>query len=293
METKIGTNSRVDWNKVKTKQQHKFCVVIPIYRKLVISERIALEQMHKVFKDKTNVFAFCPEGFDMSEHLAVFPELQYKELDKKWFASTDTYSQLLLQKWFYEMYNIYEYMLICQLDVWLVKDDILEWCNKGYEYIGAPIVVPTARWHNYRIDTDGNAIVKPKIGNGGFSLRKISTFEYLTDPNNDIFKRYKITEETTSKVIYEDLWFCDELDRFYDLERPTYQEGFKFAGDMNPDIVETQYGVTELPTAIHAFDKNIPYWRNRISELSSDKLYDFCYNSHKQFIDIYYYKKEQ
>ena len=125
------------------------------------------------------------------------------------------------------------------------------------------------------------------------SLRKIETFLYLTNPDNYIFKRYNINEETISKVIFEDLWFCDELDKLYDLDRPTYKEAFKFAGDMNPDIVETQYGVKELPTAIHAFDKNIPYWRNRIPELSSDELYDFCYNANKEFIDIYYYKKEQ
>lgn len=270
-----------------------FCVVIPIYRKLVPSEKVALEQMHKVFKDNTNVFAFCPEDFDMTEHLEIFPELQYKELDKKWFASTDTYSQLLLQNWFYSMYDEYEYMLICQLDVWVVKDDILEWCKKGYEYIGAPIVVPTARWHNYRIDSNGNTTVTPKIGNGGFSLRKINTFLYLTDLESDLCKRYKINEEITSKVIYEDLWFCDVLTEFYDIDMPYYTEAFKFAIDMNPDIIENYYGIKDLPTAIHAFDKNIPYWRLRIPELSSDELYVFCYNTHKEFIDAYYLNKQE
>lgn len=266
-----------------------FCVVIPIYRKLVLSERIALEQMHKVLKDKTNVFAIYPKGLDISEHLEIFPELKYYQLDSKWFESTATYSQLLIQDCFYGAYFVkYRYMLICQLDVWLVKDDILEWCEKDYDYIGAPIVVPTARWHNYRIDSNGNTVVTPKVGNGGFSLRNKDTFTYLCDPESDIWKRYNITEETTSKVIYEDLWFMDELGKYYDYDKPEYNEAFKFAIDMNPDIVETKYGIVELPTAIHAFDKNIPYWRKRIPELSSDEIYKCCYEQHKEFIDTYY-----
>lgn len=271
-----------------------FCIVIPIYRDLVISESVALEQMHKILKDKSNVFAICPDELDISKHKEIFNEIQEIRLDKKWFVSTDTYSQLCISKWFYEMFSEYEYMLICQLDVWLTKDDILEWCGKGYDYIGAPIVVPTARWHNYRVDTNGNTIVTPKVGNGGFSLRKISTFIELTDPNGEIRTRYKITDDITSKVIYEDLWFGDVLDGFYDLYRPYYTKAFEFAIDMNPDVIELSYGFKGLPTGIHAFDKNIPYWRRRIPELSSDELYDFCYNSNKEFIDMYYnHKTEQ
>ena len=155
------------------KKKKMFCVVIPVYRDLVISEKIALEQMHKVLKDKTNVYAVCPVDQDLSEHKKIFPELQETRLDPKWFKSTDTYSQLCLSEWFYDLFKEYRYMLICQLDVWIVKDEILEWCEKDYDYIGAPIVVPTARWHNYRIDTNGKYVVMPKVGNGGFSLRKI------------------------------------------------------------------------------------------------------------------------
>jgi hypothetical protein len=59
-------------------------------------------------------------------------------------------------------------MLIYQLDAWVFKDDLMKWCNKGYDYIGAP-------WFE-----DFGSYEKGKklwrVGNGGFSLRKIKYF---------------------------------------------------------------------------------------------------------------------
>ena len=271
----------------------KFCIIVPAYRKLTVTERAALVQIAKTLKDKTNVFLMRPERLDISEHMSIFPEMQDLCLDDKWFESTATYSQLLVRDWFYKMFSQYEYMVILQLDVWLVKDDISEWCDRGYDYIGAPIQVNTAGWHNFRVDAEGNTIVTPKIGNGGFSLRKIDTFIELTDLDGYIAKRYNITEETISRIIYEDLWFCDVLAEYYDLERPGFMEAFKFAMDMNPDITENNFEVKELPTGIHAFDKNIPFWKERIPELAAKDIYDCSYEAHKNFIDTYYYRDKK
>ena len=274
-------------------KEKKFCVVIPAHKQMAAYEKLAYAKIHSTLVDKTNVYLLCPSELDTSEYESMFPEIKVKRIDGKWFKSLDSYNSMCVSKWFYEMFSEYEYMLICQLDVWLNKDDILEWCKKGYDYIGAPIVVSTARWHNYRIDTDGNVIITPAVGNGGFSLRKISTFIEITDLDSYLFKRYNITKEVIDNIKFEDLWFCDELSKYYDLERPNYKEAFKFAIDMNPDLVETQYNVTELPTAIHAFDKNIPYWRTKIKELDNNDIYEECYMKHKDFIDVYYYKKGQ
>lgn len=59
-------------------------------------------------------------------------------------------------------------MLIYQLDAYIFKDELDYWCNKSYDYIGAP-------WfENYSFHEKGFNLWK--VGNGGFSLRKISWF---------------------------------------------------------------------------------------------------------------------
>jgi hypothetical protein len=79
---------------------------------------------------------------------------------------------------FYEVFRQYEYMLIYQLDCWVFRDELEMWCDKGYDYIGAPFFV---KWFVDR---------GIYVGNGGFSLRKISNIiEYLKRNNKSKLKQ--------------------------------------------------------------------------------------------------------
>ncbi|MBP5515592.1 MAG: hypothetical protein J6X86_01460 [Bacteroidales bacterium] len=72
----------------------------------------------------------------------------------------------MLDKHFYQRFAEYEYMLVYQLDAWVFRDELDDWCNKGYDYIGAPWIEK---------DENGN-IELAGVGNGGFSLRRIQHF---------------------------------------------------------------------------------------------------------------------
>jgi hypothetical protein len=106
------------------------------------------------------------------------------------FRGTDGYNKLLLSKKFYSRFANYEYMLICQTDSFVFKDELQYWCAKGYDYIGAP-------WfEGWGDSTDESQFVG--VGNGGFSLKKTSShlrvlnsFSYITSPDKVIKSRIK------------------------------------------------------------------------------------------------------
>ena len=54
---------------------------------------------------------------------------------------------MLLTADFYRRFTDYEYILIHQLDVFLFEDKLLEFCDMGYDYIGAPYPKFDAIWH--------------------------------------------------------------------------------------------------------------------------------------------------
>lgn len=84
----------------------------------------------------------------------------------KYFSSIAGYNLLMLDKAFYKRFAKYQYILIYQLDAWVFRDELDEWCAKGYDYIGAP-------W----IEKDKNGVLSMAgVGNGGFSLRRIQHF---------------------------------------------------------------------------------------------------------------------
>jgi hypothetical protein len=79
----------------------------------------------------------------------------------RFFLSKHWYSRLLLTARFYRAFSRYEYLLIHQLDSLVFSDDLQSWCELGYDYIGG-------------VHTIGD--LPPQVGNGGFSLRKTSSF---------------------------------------------------------------------------------------------------------------------
>jgi hypothetical protein len=84
-----------------------------------------------------------------------------ERFEARWFRSTGTYNALLLSKTFYTRFAAYEHVLIHQLDAFVFADALDRFCALRYDYIGAP-------WSH---DPSARRIV----GNGGFSLRRVST----------------------------------------------------------------------------------------------------------------------
>jgi len=175
------------------KVMKKCAVVIPIYKQTPMEDDLkSISQCFSVLK-KYDIFFVCPEGLNVAiyENLAMqnSVKISFQEFDSKCFQSLDAYNQLMLSVDFYRSFEQYEYILIYQADAWVFKDELEMWCDKGYDYIGAP-------WFN-DIE-DGNSGLIPQSGNGGFSLRKISSFIKVLSAKpkfilnlREVYKHYK------------------------------------------------------------------------------------------------------
>ena len=151
-----------------SKTKKKVVVTIPVYREfLSADEEKSFRRSCAVFGQKYDVVAFAPENMDLSVYTSIFPELQVERFPAHFFRSIGDYSRLLLSEEFYERFSSFEWLLICQLDVWVFKDELEYWCGRDIDFWGAPII---ADW-----DPSVNESQTPDIvGNGGFSLRRIS-----------------------------------------------------------------------------------------------------------------------
>ena len=78
------------------------------------------------------------------------------------------YNELLLSENFYTTFSAFKYILIYQPDSYVFRDELMEWCKEGYDYIGAP-------W----LEDNDEQIKLNGVGNGGFSLRNIEKFLYI------------------------------------------------------------------------------------------------------------------
>ncbi|MBM3579277.1 MAG: hypothetical protein FJX34_00705 [Alphaproteobacteria bacterium] len=150
-------------------------VVIPVYKNITDPKEIAsLKQGLKIFGAHDIVF-ICPESFDdqqLKEYLKLHSKLRFEKFSNQDFSSVKSYNSLLLDRRFYARFAAYKFMLIYQLDAYVFDDQLTHWCNRGFDYIGAP-------WFK-----DFNASGRENefmlnAGNGGFSLRNITKINNL------------------------------------------------------------------------------------------------------------------
>jgi len=146
----------------------KKIVVIPVYKKNPSEEELkSLRQCIRIL-GRHGICLICAESLDRTIYNQIFEEegatYRIEFFDEDFFASQRGYNRLMLRRPFYERFAQWDYMLIYQLDAYVFSDQLDEWCQKGYDYIGAPFLKL-----NKEVDSLNS-------GNGGFSLRRIPAF---------------------------------------------------------------------------------------------------------------------
>jgi hypothetical protein len=107
-----------------------------------------------------------------------FNGFKIKRFSNKFFGTAKAHSKMLLSKSFYEAFSEYKFILIYHLDSLVFSDQLSEWCKIDYDYIGAPWVKHPNAPYTGCIGYEG------KVGNGGFSLRKIESYLKVFNSNN-------------------------------------------------------------------------------------------------------------
>lgn len=143
-------------------QYADIAIVLPVYKeRITFFEQISLEQGKKILSNYQFIFA-VPEKLNVKCY-DVREEDIVERFNDEYFASIPGYNRLLLSTEFYKRFSKYKHILIYQLDCFVFEDRLLEWCQKGYDFIGAPFVREEAG----RIEVFS-------VGNGGLSLRNIA-----------------------------------------------------------------------------------------------------------------------
>lgn len=171
----------------------KVVIVVPLYKiELSKLENISLMQLYRVLGKYPIVYA-CPEKMRTTLSGSA---LTVEFFPDGYFQNVQSYSRLCLEKMFYERFQMFEFMLIYQTDAFVFKDDLSYWCNQGYDYIGAPWPWILHRTEPFRL--------KKRVGNGGLSLRRITSILRVLQMKEKILDTFGNPDELLDA---EDLFF--------------------------------------------------------------------------------------
>lgn len=241
-----------------------YVTTVPVY-KAIPSQTEALSLMQLKALQVQNVTLVCPSGLNLSAYLKLWPELKVEHFDPKHFFSVQTYNDLVISPDFYAPFaQDYEYLLIYQLDAFLLSNQVLEFCNQGYDYYGAPWITGFPQYHflfnRWPIRLNSRRF---HVGNGGLSLRKIAG-------TLDLLKR---TAGHVSKTFFmEDGFFgyWGSLDPNFHACPPLVAA--KFSLEMEPEYWIEKTG--RLPMGFHGFEIWHKDFYNSLLEESYQKLFE-------------------
>lgn len=255
----------------------KIIIVIPIYKATPDrDEKISFNQCLRIlFKYPISIVTFPELDISYYTKLLTTRGVEYSILyfPQTSFVNLSTYNELMLSVDFYNKFKFYKYMLIYQLDCYVFRDELESWCNKGYDYIGAP-------WFTENNSHEEGGTLWA-VGNGGFSLRKISTFRNLFNSTKNVYslkyllkklkrekknflwflRSYFFGYQNTFQYLVddwndaEDLFYCLKLaDTNLKLTVPALDEAIEFAFEQSPSFL-FQQNKNKLPFGCHAWNR--------------------------------------
>lgn len=259
----------------------KQCViVIPVHSPAPSAfELISFRQCFKVL-EKHPIKIVAPEGLNLDEYLKAVPHFDVLYIKPFWQASLQNYNRLKYSRYFYNLFNKYEFILTYEPDAFVFYDNLNEWCSKNYDYIGAP-------WfEGFDNPTDESKFMG--VGNSGFSLRKTKTIQkilktfYYKNPDEyhvgnkkkliatlkypyrklmNVLSGENYTLQHNYKGYSEDRLFCLDIAKTNTFNIAPINEALRFSFEVNPRRLY-EMNNQQLPMGCHAWWKYDPdFWK--------------------------------
>ncbi len=266
----------------------KVVVVIPVHKPALTQNELAsLKQCYNILGSHP-IRIVAPEGMDMSVYQNAVPGCEVIFISPEWLSGIQQYNKLKISKYFYDLFKDYEYLLTYELDAWVFRDELLYWCDKGYDFIGAPWFEVSGKSHSNEFRG---------VGNSGFSLRSIKSCRRILR-KIEILKKIRILWyqsklqsivrveilfrrlsflfsikdiQAIERLIFDgwhphedDNWCIYVTAAFKDFELSNWEDAIKFSFEVNPDLLFRKNNL-QLPFGCHAWEKyEVNFWLSQI-----------------------------
>lgn len=263
-------------------------VAIPLYKpELTAAEKLSIDRTVEVLAGR-DLFLIGPARLDA--YLAALCKryrgrLRHKTFEDRFFAGIKGYNALMRSRNFYESFAGHTHLLIAQTDALVLSDELDHWCGRDYSYIGAPWFV------------GGSEPREPLeflgVGNGGFSLRRVSDFvRVLATPRRipNFIKSRSEGETGLSNLvrrIKHERWFAYNVEPLFPTSNedvfwgilvpavcpffrvPGPEDAIAFAFEVLPRRLYELNG-HRLPFGCHAWERcDRPFWEEKLPFLKA------------------------
>ncbi|MFI3318596.1 MAG: DUF5672 family protein [Rikenellaceae bacterium] len=255
-------------------------VVIPLYREDLSALELRLVKNNLAVLSSHAIIFLLPDGLNTNWLEANLAISRYKTVwvSQEWLGEKNGiagYNRMMLSASFYRLFEEWEYILICQSDVYIFRDELSHWCNQGYDCIAAPWVkrpiysLPILKQYmtlRRAILSRPMSHIKQdlygKIGNGGLSLRRVSSFIAACERYRTKIEYFLARE---GHLYHEDVFWALVPE---DFSYPSQEEAMHFSIDTNPKYCMKKLR-GKLPFGCHGLTRSRlhKFWSKIVPEI--------------------------
>jgi hypothetical protein len=223
-------------------------ICVPVYKDSLSEQEAKGLRYSLRFFDKDQVRFVAPVTLPTHFYENQFPGVDFLFFPETFFQSERTYSQLLLSLDFYRTITS-KFLLILQTDALIFSNALGYWIDQDYDYIGAPwaggidFAFPAL---TPNLPAGGS--IRPSVGNGGLSLRKVSTMV-------DVLQKFPVQAEIWRAVGNpEDVFLSMALQLLPNARLPNLNTAALFSIETLPSF---WLGLSNghIPFGCHAYEK--------------------------------------
>jgi hypothetical protein len=261
---------------IRRKPSKLVAVVVPMSNRAELSREEMISIRHlEHFLGRYDKYLIIPRSLKID-----IPGYEIKRFDDRFFGSAKAHTKLMLSSKFYKAFIDYKFILNYHLDSLVFSDQLTQWCEKGFDFIGSPWI------KHERAIYHGRSKLESLVGNGGFSLRNVRSFlkiiyspRYRIDPSKHwrmyystkpkyikcfnlpkkYLKRIKILNNAKREISEhmeneESFWVLRGMHYYPKFRLPSVEDALPFAFECVPRYCFEQNNY-ELPFGCHAWQK--------------------------------------
>ena len=242
-------------------------VVVPIHLEEPTElEKISLRQILAVLHRHPLTF-MAPKTLNTAWYEEFCLEKATVRFERFDWHGFNGYSELMLDPALYRRFRAYEYVLMCHLDAFVFRDELIAWCKMGYDYVGSVIynnhwLRPLSRWRRL-----SGFAPPPYYGNGGFALKKVATFLRITRRSKPYIGLYHLVRKMQNqRSFYDDIFLANHFPKLswrFSIAPKAVAERFAAAYEdwAETDLPFTNQDQASLPFGTHGWTKfNPEFW---------------------------------
>lgn len=180
-------------------------VVIPIFdSQLSQTATKSLEKCIETLGQFPIIF-LTGEDTDLGTLSNSYPDISNYRFENQYFENRTKFQKLLVRDDFYDRFDWSEFLLIHELNSFVLKNELRYWCKQGFDFVQPCPDLLTSNWQDYFVSKKLDEQSIKQLSSNGLSLRRVAPMRKAIKKNKRrIFNFFSEETNPVDAVFWEE-----------------------------------------------------------------------------------------